>query len=113
MLEAAAQIEHDLGLPTNFLWNLQAEDDWSAIIKLHALLETAVTHLLVQFFGHDELEDVFANMELGNTRTGKLVFLSKLDCLSKDNRRFIRKLSEIRNKLVQDIKMFNLASLNT
>jgi hypothetical protein len=104
MVEAAAEIEKELGLPNNFLWNLRNEDDWSAIIKLHALLETAVTHLLVRFFGRDELQDVFATMELGNARTGKLVFLGKLNCLEKNHRRFIRKLSEIRNKLVHDIR---------
>jgi hypothetical protein len=104
MVEAAAEIEKELGLPNNFLWDLRNEDDWSAIIKLHALLESAVTHLLVRFFGHDELEDIFANMELGNTRTGKLVFLGKLNCLEKQHRRFIRKLCEMRNRLVHDIK---------
>jgi hypothetical protein len=104
MVEAAAEIEKELALPTNFLWNLRKADDWSAIIKLHALLETAVTHLLVRYFGRDELEDVFANMELGNARTGKLVFLTKLNCLDKNQRRFIRKLSATRNKLVHDIR---------
>ena len=101
---AAAKIENELGLPTNFLWNLRHDDDWSVIIKLHALIETAVTHLLVRYFGHDELEDVFSNMELGNVRAGKVVFLSKLNCLEESQRGFIRRLSELRNQLVHDIR---------
>jgi hypothetical protein len=101
---AAAKIENELGLPTNFLWNLRHDDDWSVIIKLHALIETAVTHLLVRYFGHDELEDVFSNMELGNVRAGKVVFLSKLNCLEESQRGFIRSLSKLRNHLVHDIR---------
>jgi hypothetical protein len=83
MVEAAGEIEKELGLPNNFLWNLRNEDDWSAIIKLHALLETAVTHLLVRFFGRDELEDVFATMELGTLELVSSFFLANSIVLKK------------------------------
>ena len=85
------------------MWNLRQDDDWSAIIKLHALIESAVTHLLVKFFGHPELEGVFAKMELGNVRSGKLIFLKELNCLN-GHTRFIRLLSKLRNELVHDIR---------
>jgi hypothetical protein len=41
-------IERDLGLPIGFLVTLKEEDDWSFIIKLHALFEAAYSHLLSQ-----------------------------------------------------------------
>ena len=41
----------DIGLPIGFLEGLRAEDDWSFIIKVHALIEAAVSHLLCSVLG--------------------------------------------------------------
>jgi len=34
------RFSHELGLPHRFLFDLLKEDDWSLVIKLHALVET-------------------------------------------------------------------------
>jgi hypothetical protein len=103
-------LEHRLGLPRGFFRRLVDEDDWSFIIKLHALFEAACTHMLVFHFQEPNLEGVLSRIELSNKTTGKVAFLGKLGLLSKYRRRYISALSELRNNLVHDVRQsaFNL-----
>jgi len=99
-----ADIETQLGLPTGFLISLYAhEDDWSFVIKAHAFLEAALTHLLADHLGKEDLLPVFAYLETSNVRTGKLAFVKAFDLLDKGARRFIHTLSELRNDLVHEV----------
>lgn len=88
------------------------EDDWSFVIKLHALFEAACTHLLLFHFKEPELTEIFARLELSNKTTGKVAFLAKLELLNKENRRLVSTLSELRNSLVHDVRNaeFSLAT---
>jgi hypothetical protein len=97
-------MEAELGLPTGFLEGIKKEDDWSFIIKTHALLEAAVSHLLCKALGKDALADVFSHLELSDKRRGKVAFATALDLLQKPDRRFISSLSELRNSLVHDVR---------
>ena len=98
------EIEKQLGLPVGFLRNLyDHEDDWSFVIKSHAFLEAALTHLLADHLGKEDLLPVFAYLETSNVRTGKLAFVKAFDLLDKGARRFIHTLSELRNELVHEI----------
>src|SRR3546814_8687791 len=74
-----------IGVRENFFKDLLGEDDWSFVIKLHALFEAAFTHLLLFHFKEPELTDIFARLELSNKATGKIAFLGKLELLGKDN----------------------------
>jgi len=74
------------------------------VIKLHALLESAVSQLLVNALAREELADVFASLEMSNTKTGKFAFVKALDLLPKAHLDFIRELSELRNQLVHFVK---------
>ncbi len=103
-----ADIENQLGLPTGFLLGLYThEDDWSFVIKSHAFLEAALTHLLADHLGKDDLVPVFAYLETSNVRTGKLAFVKAFDLLDKGARRFIHTLSELRNDLVHEVSNVN------
>lgn len=82
---------------------LKSSDDWTFVIKVHALLETALTHLLVSELERQELSEIFANIEMSNARTGKVAFAKELGLLDEVGRRFIRKFSELRNDLVHDV----------
>lgn len=104
LLKATREIEKAVGVNPGFLIGLIKEDDWSFIIKLHALVEAAVTHLLTIKSGSKKLRDVYALLELSDNRKGKLAFVRELDLLDNKYRRLIRELSEIRNKLVHDVK---------
>lgn len=98
------ELEAKIGVRENFFKDLLAEDDWSFVIKLHALFEAACTHLLLFHFKEPDLTDIFARLELSNKTTGKIAFLGKLELLGKDNRRLVAALSEMRNSLVHDVR---------
>jgi hypothetical protein len=105
-----AEIENQLGLPTGFLRSLyDHEDDWSFVIKSHAFLEAALTHLLADHLGKEDLLPVFAYLETSNVRTGKLAFVKAFDLLDKGARRFIHTLSELRNDLVHEVGNVNFS----
>lgn len=95
-------LEEAFGLPRKFIDNLINEDDWSLVIKSHALLESACADMLCHYFGKYELADIFAQMDMSNKRYGKIAFISALNLLSKAERRFISELSELRNTLVHN-----------
>lgn len=103
-LGAVARFENALGLPAGFFLKLLSEDDWSFVIKLHALIEAAVSHLLTAKCGTPELLDVFTRIELSNAQTGKIAFAQALGCLDPDERQFVRKLSELRNAFAHDVR---------
>jgi hypothetical protein len=108
-----AEIENQLGLPTGFLRGLyDHEGDWSFVIKAHAFLEAALTHLLADHLGKEDLLPVFAYLETSNVRTGKLAFVKAFDLQDKGARRFIHTLSELRNDLVHEVSNigFNFTS---
>jgi hypothetical protein len=102
--DSLGRLEEDCGLPHGFALALLEEDDWSFIIKLHALMESAVSQLLANALARPELADVFAALEMSNTKTGKIAFVRALDLLPKQHTDFIRALSELRNQLVHRVK---------
>jgi hypothetical protein len=96
-------LESELGLPKAFFRGLLDENDWSFVIKLHSLIESAATRLLVVALGKPELEEIISRIELSGKTTGKLAFFKSLNLLDSESRGFIQKLSEVRNKLVHDV----------
>jgi len=97
-------IEKEVGLREGFLEQLRREDDWSFIIKVHALLEAAISHLLCRVLGRNELAEVLCFVELSDKRAGKMAFVRALGLLEKPDRRFISSLSELRNQLVHKVR---------
>ena len=101
--QAVTLLEDDLKIEPGFLMKLIHEDDWSFVIKSHAFIEAALSHLISEALSEAALHDVFANIETSNNRSGKLAFIKALNLLDEEARRFIRALSELRNSLVHDI----------
>ena len=102
--QAVLGLEALLGLPTGFLARLLDENDWSFVIKVHAFLEAATTHLRVGALGQRSLLGTLARLELSNKTTGKIAFIKSLSLLDDDARRYISTLSELRNDLVHDVR---------
>jgi energy-converting hydrogenase A subunit M len=101
------KLEETLGIEVGFFNKLSDEEDWALIIKLHALIESAVSELLTAAFNNTSLKDTFSMLELSNKRTGKMAFINALGLLGDAERRYISSLSELRNKLVHNIKNVN------
>jgi hypothetical protein len=104
VIAIARQLEVELSLSSGFLEALKDEDDWSFVIKAHALIEAAVTHALVVRTGLENSAEFFSYLELSASETGKLALAKSIDLLDEDERRFVRALSELRNKFVHDVK---------
>jgi hypothetical protein len=96
-------LERRLGLPEGFWAGLADEDDWSCVVKLNALIEAACTHALVARLRCPAIAGQLAHLELAGSKCGKTAFLSALDCITKQQTTFIRKLAELRNDLVHNV----------
>jgi len=66
LLERAAT---ELGLPPSFFNELIQENDWSFVVKAHALLESIVTQALLEHVGEKKLHNNLAKLELKRKRT--------------------------------------------
>lgn len=102
--ESLEALEIDLGLPKGFCTRLIEEDDWSFVIKLHALLENALSELITRALQRKELSDIFSRLEMSNTKTGKIAFVQALRLLPAGHILFVRKLSELRNAIAHKIQ---------
>lgn len=99
---ALVALSRDLDLPDGFLRNLLLEQsDWAFIVKAQAILETAVTSLLVAHLGKPELEDFVAeDLEMSQ----RIKMLSALNLCSPAQREMMRRLGNLRNKLAHTAK---------
>jgi hypothetical protein len=97
------EAEAHLQLPSGFLRQLLAESDWSFVIKAHAVVEAAITQLLVAATRDPRLTSVFERLPLGG-RTGKVAFVKAMGLIDDAAIRFATRLSEVRNRAVHDVR---------
>jgi hypothetical protein len=102
-----SSIEQEFGLKDGFFLELGRGDDWSFVIKMHALIEAMVSHLLTHAIGDTRISEFFERLELSNPRTGKIALAEMLELLESPERRFIRLISELRNRLVHNVRNVN------
>lgn len=98
-----------LGLPIDFYEKLLAEDDWSFVIKLNALVEAACTDALVARFHAPELAEGLASLDLGHQRHGKVKLLTTSGALEKEQAKVLQLLYELRNKLAHDVRQVSFS----
>ncbi len=87
----------------DLLHSLLDQDDWSFVIKAHALVEAAVTQLVIANIGNESLVDFIQRLSLGG-QFGKVRLCEQLSLLSPPQRKFIRWFSELRNPLVHRLE---------
>lgn len=104
---ARLEINEQIEVLCNFL----QEDDWSFVIKSHALLEAAVTQMLVEHLGETKLKGYIERLPLSDSQMGKIVIAKQLGLLDEKQRKFIRWFSELRNILVHKIENVNFEIL--
>ncbi len=98
----------ELSVPITFFTDmLEKDDDWSFVIKIHALIESSITHLLISALEQPVLKDVFSKTDISNVSTGRLAFVKALGLLPKKYITFIHQLSSLRNELVHDVRNIN------
>ncbi len=92
-----------IGLQPNFIEELLHEGDWSFVIKLHALFESLVGSLILEELGRSELNEVVSNMGFSVYKSGKVDTAKALGLLTSVEKKFLNKLSALRNTLVHNI----------
>nr|CDQ34780.1 hypothetical protein BN993_04246 [Virgibacillus halodenitrificans] len=94
------------GLDSRFdlLKKLLREDDWSFVIKSHALIESVVTESIVNRVDESSLQSVVRRIPLSDSQYGKLTIAKELNLLTQGQRSFIRFLSQLRNELVHKVE---------
>lgn len=98
--EVVKRFEVELGLPSGFVQKLQEEDDWSFVIKLHALFEGALSYVIVHRLGCDELDGLVSRMQMNM----KMSFAKALGMLSDPETTLIDWLSQQRNKCAHRVR---------
>ena len=84
------------------------KDDWTLIVKLHAMIETCLNGALVKELDRTGLASVIAKLDTSNPSTGKVAFAKALGgIMPKDSAVFLQKLSELRNLCVHDVRNFD------
>ena len=100
------------GISKKLLDSLDRDDDWTFVIKMHGILETALNHLILNRLSLPtvvpKMADVISRLETNDRRTGKIAFIKAYDLLPDEACLFVRMLSEVRNRAVHDIKNFDL-----
>jgi hypothetical protein len=98
-LQALARI---LGLRDKFLADLLFDpNDWSFVVKAHALLETIVCTLLATHLRKQELELVLAEeVEM----SARIEMTKALELTTSEDRKMMHALGKLRNRLVHNAK---------
>lgn len=102
--QTIARLESELALPNGFFDALKNAEDWSFIIKCHALVESACSFLLTAYFDNPNYEDIFSRLEMSDNKKGKVAFLRAAGLVVPEEARFIIGLSELRNKFIHNIR---------
>ncbi len=101
-------ITRRLGLSQSPLRSLENDDDWTFVIKIHAIAEAGLNHLLKVRLNDPKLIKIVIKLPTNDERRGKLALIKTYDLLREDCRLFVRLFSDIRNSAVHDAKSFNL-----
>lgn len=96
-------VEHN-----KFLSALSSNDDWTFIIKSHALIETVVTQLLITISGDDNYSKLYQRMSISQ----KIELSRDLNLCTNQEYKFLKYYSQLRNKIVHKVEYldFNFES---
>lgn len=97
-----ASLEKILSLPSGFIDRLSKEDDWSFIIKSHAIIEAALTNLLVTKY-NNRLEKMINRLPFSGGETSKLQLAKEFEIITEYSQEFISAISKLRNQLVHNV----------
>jgi hypothetical protein len=100
-------MEESLGVHESFLSTIHTDDDWTFILKIHAIVEAGLNQMILNHFAEPRISRIITKLQIGNSGTGKLAFAKALDLIPLESREFISVLSDIRNFCIHDVKNFD------
>ena len=92
---------------TEFMLSILKTDDWSMIIKAHALIETIVTELIIAQTEEEKLKSLIERLPLSDEQIGKLKITKDYNLLTSEQRVFVKRFSELRNMIVHKFENIN------
>jgi hypothetical protein len=102
LIEGCLTLERELGLPPKCLLDLPGElSDWSFVIKIATLVESAVTHLLSDEIGDERFRPFVSKLGMHGA-TGKLQLAKSLSLLTNEDHDFSTGITKLRNHLAHD-----------
>jgi hypothetical protein len=105
---AVREIKTSIGLTPGFLEKISAEpSDWSFVVKVHALIDAALVHLIVEALGKPALSDIIGRLSFEGP-TGKVAIVKTLELLPVRSIAFLRRLNTIRNRFSHDVTNIEL-----
>lgn len=90
----------ELKLKLDFLLSIGNDNDWSFIIKSHALIEAVITELIISRIEEIEMKPIIERMPLHDDQVSKMRIVKIYGLMTDDQIKFVKKLSEIRNDIV-------------
>lgn len=105
--EAHQEVLSELKIHSDFLISLLGNDDWSMVIKSHALVESIVTELIISRIEEPTMKAFVERLPLCDEQIGKLRIAKDYDLISKPARAFLKRFSELRNNLVHKAENVN------
>ncbi len=103
LVNKLVDLESDFGLPDGFLIALWKESDWSFTIKVHSLIEAALTQALVAEVAEPRLDKLLEGLSVLG-RHSKVAYAEAVGLLPKTSSDFIRRLTKIRNHVVHKLE---------
>jgi hypothetical protein len=91
----------------DFLSSLRDGDDWSFTIKAQALIEGAVTQSVLNHLGDQRIRKTVEVMPLVGGEVSKLALTKDLGLLNSVQRRFVKRMASLRNRMAHSIDYTN------
>ena len=101
-------LAESVGISRELRNSLHADDDWTFVIKLHAMVEAALSHLILSRLNEPKLAKIISRLDTNDKRKGKIAFIKAYELLPDNALLFVRKLSDLRNIAIHGIKGFGL-----
>lgn len=101
---SAESLAQALGIPKSFLDDLETEKDWAFVVKVHALMESALNRMIVKALRKKELAKFVSRLATSAPDTGKLAIIKALHMLSPEHQKFIQGFSTLRNTYAHDAR---------
>src|SRR5437870_3176477 len=78
----APWVEKNLGASASAFLQMPLDDDWTFVIKAHAIMEAALNRLIVVALGgHDSLAEFVSRLDTGDRNRGKMAVIKALELL--------------------------------
>ncbi|MCW1914209.1 hypothetical protein OJ996_11525 [Luteolibacter sp. GHJ8] len=96
--------ERDMGIDPGFFKVLAKEPDWAFVVKLQALMESAINSLLREHFHEPKMEAFLGVLTYNGGAASKLSLVRDLELLPNELLKFFTGLASIRNKWVHGVR---------